>query len=202
MYFLSTTLFCIIIVTEGRHVPGYYWRDFDGTIPDDALPGGIDSTNKPIYIGQVFATYLIPAKIYSNDKQAYYEYGGKEFSVTENIKILCTQHPEQFSWIPTDNNRIKSITNTSLVLGGYEPGCTTYIGRTRRGGEVLVGKALADNHPGTAGLYVTKKNVAYHSFEFDVLSYRPVVSKPSSNDDLQNSLFKIFTTPSSFVQIE
>ncbi|KAF5297401.1 hypothetical protein FQR65_LT01332 [Abscondita terminalis] len=186
-YVISTS----VIHTEksiSRFAIGYYWRDFDGTVPEDALPGGLDNTNKRIYIGQVFATYLIPAKIYTNDKNAYYEYGGKEFNVTENVKILCTQHPEQFSWISTDNHRIKSITSAALVIGGFEPGCTTYIGRTRKGGEVLVGKALADNHPDHEGLHVTQNHVAYHSSEFDVLAYTPAAPKRSSNNDLQNLL--------------
>lgn len=67
---------------------GYYWRDYTGEIPPDALPGGTDINGKPVYIGQIFnLRFLIPAKIYEDDKTAYYEYGGKEHSVTDNIKV-------------------------------------------------------------------------------------------------------------------
>lgn len=152
---------------------GYYWRDFDGSVPADAYPGGLDINNNPIYIGQVYAKFLIPAKIYFNDPTAYYEYDGKEHGVKHNIKILCTEHPEQFEWIKTDNERIKDITDRYLVNGGYEPGCTTYIGRVRSEGEVLVGKALTDNNPLTAGLHVTKNGVGHRFISFEVLSFQP-----------------------------
>ncbi|KAK4873274.1 hypothetical protein RN001_015303 [Aquatica leii] len=171
MYWTVILLVNFLFAVNAHYVPGFYWRDFDGTVPDDALPGGTDLNGKPIYIGQVYAYYLIPAKIYKNDKRAYYEYGGEELNVTENIKILCTQHPDDFYWIPTDNDRIKSIANVTLVLGGYEPGCSTYIGRTRKYGEVLVGKALADNHPDNAGLHITQRGKKFRATSFEVLSF-------------------------------
>ncbi|KAB0792197.1 hypothetical protein PPYR_14156 [Photinus pyralis] len=164
-------------------VSGYYWRDFDGSIPPDAYAGGIDINSRPIYIAQVYDRFLIPAKLYYNDNTAYYEYGGKEYGVKQNIKvmaldwpcitvtlqILCTEHPELFEWISTSNEAINSITGKYLVKGGYEPGCTTYIGRIRKDGEVLVGKALADNLPVHAGLYVTKNQATHHSTKFERL---------------------------------
>lgn len=56
-------------------------------MPDDAFEGGLDRNGKPIYIGQVYANFLIPAQIYSTGNKAYYEYAGMEYGVTENIKV-------------------------------------------------------------------------------------------------------------------
>ncbi|KAK5640390.1 hypothetical protein RI129_011201 [Pyrocoelia pectoralis] len=166
VYYLSYLIVSVFVFR-------YFWRDFDGSIPEDAYAGGIDENNKPIYIAQIYShnQFLIPAKLYYNDKTAYYEYNGKELSVKENIKVLCTQQPERFEWLFTSNEDIKHVTNKYLVKGGYEPGCTTYIGRMRRAGEVLVGKALTDNLPVNAGLYVTKSGTTYHSTTFEVLAF-------------------------------
>ncbi|KAF2879110.1 hypothetical protein ILUMI_27058 [Ignelater luminosus] len=161
-------------VKANCNVEGYYWRDYTGETPADALAGGTDVNGKPIYIGQIFnLRFLIPAKIYENDKTAYYEYGGPEHSIKDNIKILCTQHPEHFKWVRTNNEEIKLMTSGHLVIGGYEPGCTTYIGRVRHAGEILVGKALTDNLPQFAGLYVTKDEKAKKYTTFEVLTFDP-----------------------------
>ncbi|KAB0801123.1 hypothetical protein PPYR_05477 [Photinus pyralis] len=171
MLLVTAVLLCVSTFVAQGASPGYYWRDFDGSIPPDAYAGGIDINSRPIYIAQVYDRFLIPAKLYYNDNTAYYEYGGKEYGVKQNIKILCTEHPELFEWISTSNEAINSITGKYLVKGGYEPGCTTYIGRIRKDGEVLVGKALADNLPVHAGLYVTKNQATHHSTKFEVLSF-------------------------------
>lgn len=82
--YLKSFLSCFVV--------GYYWRDFTGEIPSDALPGGTDISGKPIFIGQIFnLIFLIPAKIYVNDSKAYYEYGGLEHSTTDNIKVNTTE---------------------------------------------------------------------------------------------------------------
>lgn len=161
--------------TSTKDVKGFYWRDFDGQVPDDAFEGGLDRNGKPIYIGQVYANFLIPAQIYSTGNKAYYEYAGMEYGVTENIKILCTQRPEQFEWISTDTSKINSITDKHLIIGGYEPGCTTYIGRIRQEGEILVGKALADNLAMYQGLHVTQKGKTAKHTAFEVLAFNPKI---------------------------
>mgnify|MGYP003344552715 CR=1 FL=1 len=98
--------------------------------------------------------------------------GGKELAVKDNVKILCTEHPEQFKWILTDNDNLKKLTDLYLVKGGFEPNWTTYIGRIRTGGEVLVGKTMADNDPNLAGLYVTKNGRGMRHTTFELLSFQ------------------------------
>ncbi|KAF2892138.1 hypothetical protein ILUMI_14035, partial [Ignelater luminosus] len=87
--------------------------------------------------------------------------------------ILCTQRPEQFEWVKTNNDEIKLITDKQLIIGGFEPGCTTYIGRARQGGETAVGKALADNLPIFAGLHVTSNGRGIRHTSFEVLAFNP-----------------------------
>jgi hypothetical protein len=33
---------------------GYYWREYTGEVPEDAIVGGKDSNGKNIYIGQAY----------------------------------------------------------------------------------------------------------------------------------------------------
>uniref|UniRef100_A0A1Y1KP77 Uncharacterized protein n=3 Tax=Photinus pyralis TaxID=7054 RepID=A0A1Y1KP77_PHOPY len=87
--------------------------------------------------------------------------------------ILCTEQPELFEWIKTDNDHIHEITDKYLVKGGYEPGCTTYIGRVLIRGELSIGKALADNSPQHAGLHVTRNGRGFRFSSFEVLSFSP-----------------------------
>ncbi|KAK5641553.1 hypothetical protein RI129_010100 [Pyrocoelia pectoralis] len=161
------------IISRAWEVEGYYWRDFNGTVPSDAYPGGTDVTGKPIFIGQVFDKYLIPAKIYSNDKQAYYEHGGSEYKATQHVKILCTQHPEQFEWIRTNNDELKLLTDKNLIIGGYEPGSTTYIGRVRYKGEVSIGKAIVHFFFIHSGLHITHDGSGIRHTKFEVLAFNP-----------------------------
>ncbi|KAF2879111.1 hypothetical protein ILUMI_27059 [Ignelater luminosus] len=154
------------------NVGGYYWRDFTGDIPLDALPGGTDINGHPIFIAQVFSENLLaPAKVYINDPKAYYAYEGEELHTADNIKILCTKHPELFEWIKSNNHDIKLITNKELVIGGFQPMATTYIGRMRHGGEILVGKILADTFPVFEGLYVTSRGKVTAHTSFEVLAF-------------------------------
>ena len=168
---------------------GYYWRDFDGSIPEDALPGGKDINNKPIYIGQALSgNLLIPAKIYSTGSTAFYELGGKEHEVKDNVMILCTQHPEQFKWIPTDNMRLKLLNDVYVVKGGFEPGVSTYIGRVHHCGEILVGKALADMSF-NEGCHFTHNGKAQRFSAFEVLTFQQTEERDET-DDIIDCVFK------------
>lgn len=68
---------------------------------------------------------------------------------------------------------IKLLTDKHLVLGGYEPGCTTYIGRARFEGEVSIGKALTDHYFFREGLYVTLNGKTKKYTTYEVLAFDP-----------------------------
>ncbi|XP_031357677.1 uncharacterized protein LOC116181440 [Photinus pyralis] len=170
MLFLATAvIFSSASFAQGYSF-GYYWRDFNGTVSPDAFPGGMDAKNQPVYVALAYDKYLIAAQIFTNDNNAYYSYGALEHGVKINNKILCTEYPEQFEWIPTDANALKKITDKYLLKGGWEPNLTLYIGRAKYGNEVLVGKVLADST--IDGLYFTRNGKTLHTKTFDVLSFK------------------------------
>jgi len=179
LLFVHTSIWINAEATECNQAPGYYWRDYTGEIPDDALSGGTNSKGHTTYIGQTLhLNLIIPAKIDPDDKQVTYEWGYKEYQAEQNIKILCTQHPEQFEWVSTGNRQINTIRNKTFVIAGYEPGIKSLIGRKQLGNELVIGKVVFTQ--GQSTLNTSKDGVGTQHGEFEVLCYNPN-SKISTN---------------------
>ncbi|KAF5292707.1 hypothetical protein FQR65_LT11175 [Abscondita terminalis] len=135
---------------------GYYWRDYEGIIPCDAYPSGLDSSGRNIYVGQVLhGNKLIPGKIYEGDPNIYFQYRQAALQSATNIKILCTKSPHALEWYATTANDIPMITNQLIVRGGFEPNTYTYVGRVYTGGETAVGKVICLDTE-CLGLYIAK----------------------------------------------
>lgn len=80
MLIIEFSYFIIIFISD------YYWRDYTGNIPNDALPGGRDAEGRLTYIAQVlYEKLLVPGEI--RDGKAYFEYGFQQFATTENVKV-------------------------------------------------------------------------------------------------------------------
>jgi len=154
-----------------NNIEDYYWRDYSGIIPSDALPGGLDRSGRPMYIGQILhRNMLLTAKLYLNDNKGYYGATQKEFTGANNIKVLCTQHPDRFEWIETTADDIPKLADRHLIIGGHEPGYTMYIGRAYYKLETAVGKVSTGN-PENHGLYVTHEGTESKLKSFEILAY-------------------------------
>ncbi|XP_044268764.1 uncharacterized protein LOC123013949 [Tribolium madens] len=136
--------FCIISVCFAAGSDYYYWREFTGVVPPDALPGGKDADGRDAYIGEAYihghGIYVV--QIYPGEKEvAVPAYGFKTASF--NIKILCTEDPEFFLWIQTTaKNYEKDIVGVEPVTVGYDGvgnSGVVNVGRIFYQGEVLVG---------------------------------------------------------------
>lgn len=59
----------IFLISASQDI-NYYWRDYTGDIPKDAVPGGTDANGDTTYIGQGFVIDigLIPGVIYPSQK--------------------------------------------------------------------------------------------------------------------------------------
>ena len=148
----------------------YYWRDYKGKIPSDALSAGEDAHGKPIYITQVlYKDLIIPGKLVSGDTESYFEYGNQELSSINNIKILCTLHSDLLEWIPATTKHFKQ--KQYFITGGYERDRKIYIGRGTYKNEVVVGKVVyGKNTP--IWLHTTRKHKVYRLTRFQVLSLK------------------------------
>jgi len=136
-------------------VPDYYWKEYDGLIPEDAVPGGHDKSGNPTYIGQVLYTKqsdLLPATIYSGCKSALATEGGKQWQSDKNVKILCSKYLNKLKWVVIKNGEAHLPTNCHLVKGGFEIN-QLYIGRVHYNDQTIIGKVFLD-HPSYRGLWV------------------------------------------------
>jgi hypothetical protein len=66
----------------------YYWREYTGKIPPDAVVGGADINGENVYIGQAYVknSGLIPAQINAGVKEVYAPIKGAQ-KVDRHIKV-------------------------------------------------------------------------------------------------------------------
>ncbi|KAK4874965.1 hypothetical protein RN001_014325 [Aquatica leii] len=165
---------------EEEELEGYYWRHYTDHVPKDALPGGRDIKGETTYVGQaIYRSILIPGQFIVSDRKLYFEWGDAERVTDRNIKILCTKHPEQFEWIRTTTEGIKTIPNKNFILGGFESDFTVYIGRVAIGNTLAIGKVIVSNQH-SRGFHTTcRQNASFvRAQEFEVLNYEPTIPDP------------------------
>ncbi|KAG5868476.1 hypothetical protein JTB14_013079 [Gonioctena quinquepunctata] len=151
----------------------YYWRDYTGRIPSDAVPGGYDLNHETTYIGQVIVedVGILPGIIYPGVKEMLIpEHGVKK--VDYYIKIFCSPHKHAFKWIPVTDQKFKVQTiNEHLVKGGIEKNNLLDIGRIAYQGEVVTGKIVTNSpdYPDTAPMFFVYKNEEHKTTNYEVL---------------------------------
>ncbi|KAF2899599.1 hypothetical protein ILUMI_06573 [Ignelater luminosus] len=168
---------------------GYYWRGYDGKIPEDAFPGGQDKDGNTTYIGQTshgssncgFANVVVTGHINEEAMEMKYEWGYRKQVARYPIQILCTRHPEQFEWIETNNVDILKLTDRHLVSGGREKNFTIYVGRVKTKDEIAVGKVIVTDVYPMEGFYTVINNDKFHiktvsGQSYEVLAYNPKLS--------------------------
>ncbi|KAK5641279.1 hypothetical protein RI129_009826 [Pyrocoelia pectoralis] len=158
----------------GDEIIDYYWREYVGEIPNDAIPGGFDKSGNPTFIGQMYSAKfgLLPSTICNSSKQLLASGGGKSFTSDTFVKVLCSQHHERYKWIVTENAKTHLLTNYHLVIGGNEAGYVLNIGRVNHEMGILIGKVFAHHTP-YRGLSIPykEKEVTYQTYEILVYDY-------------------------------
>ncbi|KAK4877868.1 hypothetical protein RN001_010374 [Aquatica leii] len=154
----------------------YYWRDYFGNIPYDAVQGGIDKNGNPSYIGQVYSknhASLLPATIYSGCLSARASVNGAPIELDDSIKILCSNKKNKLAWIPTQNNKTSLLINCHLVVGGFESEHILNIGRVTHNGQVVIGKVFS--YPlWNSGLWIPDNNSTTNFLVYEILTYNCV----------------------------
>jgi hypothetical protein len=67
----------------------YYWRDFKGKIPEDAVEGGLSPSGRPFYVAQAYfpKTGLLPANVFPGKSEALSSGLGKEMKTNAHVKV-------------------------------------------------------------------------------------------------------------------
>lgn len=161
-------------IVRDNSIRDYYWREYLGVIPSDAIPGGFDKTNQRTYIGQMFDSRfgLLPSTIYKGSKHLLASGGGSSFTADTFVKILCSPNHNRYKWIPTENSKSHLLVDYHLVIGGNEAGYVLNIGRVNHESEIILGKVFGHNTPyrGLSIPYKSKESI-YQSYEILVYDY-------------------------------
>ncbi|KAK4874970.1 hypothetical protein RN001_014330 [Aquatica leii] len=186
---LLYTLFIIFVVFNApfenvlsADTDGYYWRDYIGHVPNDAIEGGRDIQGNPVYVGQAFFKDigLLPTTIYKGSTNIQVTARGKVFTSNQNIKIFCSKSPDGYRWVPTTIDTMHLLMDCVLLPGGTETNTTLHIGRAYHEMETQIGKIYPrfSEHKGLA-LPHNGKEANYKSFE--VLTYNCSVKQFCEN---------------------
>ncbi|XP_018562465.1 uncharacterized protein LOC108904404 [Anoplophora glabripennis] len=150
----------------------YYWREYTGSIPRDAVEGGRGPNNCLTYIGQVSVREhgIIPVTIYPGNTSVVAAVYGVHH-VNLYIKILCSSTRESLRWIQADSANFHVQTaNLHLVRGGVEGDLLSYIGRIRFQGETIVAK-VRQHGVGNVRLYFPVGEEEKSADSFEILVY-------------------------------
>ncbi|KAB0790949.1 hypothetical protein PPYR_02749 [Photinus pyralis] len=132
---------------ESNAIPsGYYWREYDGTIPTDAVPGGSDKDGNLTYVGQIYMKDygLLPATITRGSTVAVSSSQGITVQTEKDVKILCSMEQYMFKWIVTKTGEEHLFTvDCPLVKGGSETNQTIHIGRVMYEGATIIGRVFS-----------------------------------------------------------
>ncbi|GJQ68819.1 hypothetical protein Trydic_g19807 [Trypoxylus dichotomus] len=164
----NTVLFycyCLLIFTSAENQHNYFWRDYRGTIPSDALEV------EGLYVAQIPYNGALPATLYPEKKEAVSECEGHRVVVKEGIKLLCDAWNTSFSWEFVNVNKLTKQKLKDYVIGGTEDGSTLYIGKIFHEGEWKIGKVFPPSSR-WKGLRVWYNNGdKYVTDDFQILKY-------------------------------
>ncbi|KAJ3651272.1 hypothetical protein Zmor_017322 [Zophobas morio] len=167
----------------------YHWTLYNGTIPEDAIPGGRDVSGETFYVGlvqlklinEVFAGMILPssgtARITSLGITR--EVKNDPFTI---INILCSSDKEAFEWVSTKSENLHLLTDHNLVGGGKVLGQDLYIGRVRSDGGIVLGKVFPHRFI-YQGLYVPSKGVFAQFMSYQVLAFNCKDKKRDKEED-------------------
>lgn len=136
-------LFVTCVIYTHAIFKGYYWRDYEGSIPCDAIQGGSDTYGHYTYIGLIAASDpgsldlpdMVSATIYKGDTYAYAAYHGRVFKSDRGVKILCSSEPKNIKWLNSLGD------GCTLIRGSYTANYTNYyIGRASLNGKNVTGR--------------------------------------------------------------
>ncbi|XP_060529306.1 uncharacterized protein LOC132703822 [Cylas formicarius] len=152
----------------------YYWKDYTGKVPEDAVPGGTDMNQEKVYIGQAFLQKegIFPTTIYPGDKTVYVPWKGAKKS-QEFIQILCSRYPDSdaFKWTSANKTHLHLTTvNDHLIRGGIEDQKWLFIGRVKYQGQIVIGKVLQGN-VGNAIMYFAHDGNEHNAPSYEVLKF-------------------------------
>lgn len=78
------------IFHNNNQILGYYWRDFNGTVPRDAIKVAQKTSFEPVYIGQGYfeGVGLLPGMLKNGMMEMSVAAQGRVYTTAKNIKVI------------------------------------------------------------------------------------------------------------------
>ncbi|KAI4454256.1 hypothetical protein MML48_9g00013386 [Holotrichia oblita] len=145
----------------------YFWRDYKGTVPDDAFEV------EGLLVAQIPCNGLLPATLYPKSNKAVSTCFGWRRSTKTDIKVLCDSYHENFSWEYVNVNNLTTEKLSDYVVGGTEVGNTLYIGKVFHEGEWKIGKVFPASSIWKGLRVWYNKGLVAAIEDFQILKYSP-----------------------------
>ncbi|KAF2888795.1 hypothetical protein ILUMI_17378, partial [Ignelater luminosus] len=86
--------------------------------------------------------------------------------------VLCTPYPQKFEWVSTTLNEVVGLYGKVKIIGGFQPGYITYIGRAFTAGETSMGKIICTEKQ-CVGFYTVRngKEIHHTNVHLEILTY-------------------------------
>jgi hypothetical protein len=151
----------------------YYWREYVGRVPEDAIVAGKTTAHTNVYIGQAYLKNagLIVGSIFPGVKELHVPYDGDK-KLDKSIKILCGPQ-DNFYWMSTNYNNLQlEVIDKHAVIGGHEDAHGSMnIGRISHGGDIIVGK-VTSYWPGKAYFNFVDNGSEKRVNSYQILMYK------------------------------
>ncbi|KAH0820345.1 hypothetical protein GEV33_002446 [Tenebrio molitor] len=145
---ICVAIFVLFSCQISYSVRDYYWREYTGEIPIDAIVGGKDANGKGIYIGQAYVHYegLVVVQITPGVRRVSATMHGIKH-IDKYVKILCGSQ-EKVYWMSTNPKNLQlDLIDKHAIIGGHGYCCgSTSIGRINYHGEVKIGVYEYETH--------------------------------------------------------
>ncbi|KAJ3636598.1 hypothetical protein MTP99_000129 [Tenebrio molitor] len=151
----------------------YYWREYTGVIPRDAVKGGANINGEQVYIAQAYVKNhgLIPGQINAGVKEVWVPIDGVQ-KIDQHIKILCSVN--NFVWVATNSTNLHvEMVDRQMVIGGHEDDHGIIaVGRISYEGGTQIGKIDAFTVGDSHFRWVDSNKNEGDVTSFDVLVYQ------------------------------
>ncbi|KAK5641471.1 hypothetical protein RI129_010018 [Pyrocoelia pectoralis] len=160
-------------------VEDYFWRDYTGIVPKDALACGTDSNGNPTYIAQISVPSprdptrstvdVLPAILEAGAITVYAPYNVDVVyrdASNSSVKVLCVYSSSYYKW-HSPKTLLPSF--HKYVIVGYESSSPLYLGRAEVNNATVTGKIYANDRE--AGLIVAYDAGQIYPHSYTILTY-------------------------------
>ena len=141
-------------------VPGVWINSSDGRVPSNAVLGGSDVNEEPLYVGRAIQCgNVVPGKIVCSHGVCYVGHEGREIHHRE-YQVLTNPNSANLTWARGKNGHVPS---GALLAGKNKDGEALYVGRAWHSGSLVSGRV----HPSHRLLYVSfgGEEISFRKYE-------------------------------------